>query len=418
MARLPTPFADRACRCLSRALARLALLVCVLLAPLSSASAQTSCNATNRYTLNWDALTPKNTALGTGSRNFTITNAAGGSVVVTMTFPGDTARYIDSGFGQTPNISVQNVGGIAAGEYTLFLATDFLNYTNTLNLGTNVAAVRFAFSVPVREVGFRVLDIDFASGQFRDWVQIGGQRGATAYIPVIVTPQGRSNTGTPGFLAPGVSAVGPTTVSGAAIANGQISGVGASSLTQDNGRVTATFATPVDYVEVRYANGPTSTMSGTAGVQSISIHDLTFCPMPNIVIDKTSAPATSVATDPNRFNIPGSDVDYTITVTNSGGSTVDATTIVLTDLLPPNVTFNNVDLDAGTAGVQPYVFTAGTSGVALAAANVAYTNNNGSTYAYTPVAGVDPAVDGVRYSPTGTMAANSSFSVRFRTRVN
>lgn len=412
MASLPTVCAARA----PRALAAVALIVCALLAPWSSASAQTSCNATNRYTLDWDALTPKNTALGTGSRNFTITNAAGSSVVVTMTFPGDTARYIDSGYGQTPNISVQNVGGIAAGEYTLFLATDFLNYTNTLNLGTNVAAVRFSFSVPVREVGFRVLDIDFASGQFRDWVQIGGQRGATAYIPVIVTPQGRSNTGTPGFLAPGVSAVGPTTVSGAAIANGQISGVGASSLTQDNGRVTATFATPVDYVEVRYANGPTSTMTGTAGIQSISIHDLTFCPMPNIVIDKTSAPVAT--SGDNRFTIPGSDVDYTITVTNSGGSTVDATTIVLTDLLPANVTFNNVDLDAGTAGVQPYVFTAGTSGVALAAANVAYTNNNGSTYAYTPAAGIDPAVDGVRYSPTGTMAANSSFSVRFRTRVN
>lgn len=58
------------------------------------------------------------------------------------------------------------------------------------------------------------------------------------------------------------------------------------------------------------------------------------------------------------------------------------------------------------------------SKASLAAANVAYTSNNGATYVYTPAAGVDPLVDGVRYSPTGTMAANSSFSVRFRTRVN
>lgn len=398
---------------------RHALRVVFAVAALAAAPAfaQTSCNATNRYTLDWDAQTPKNTNLGTGSRNFTVTNGAGGSVTVTMSFAGDVTHYIDSGYGQTPNISVQNVGGIGASEYTLFLAVDFAGYASSIaTLGTNVAAVRFSFSTPVREVTFKTMDIDYSAGQFRDWVQVSGTNGAT-YVPAITTPYGRNNSTNPGVTAPGVSYVGAGTVSGAAVANNQIVGTGISALNQDYGTVTSVFAEPVTQVEVRYANGPSSTMSGTAGIQSIALHDMTFCPMPDVNVVKTSTVVSDGVNPTNPKGIPGATVDYTITVTNSGGSTVDVSSANIADILPSNVTFYNGDIDTATAGTQNFIFNSGTSGLTMAAANMAYSNNGGTSYAYSPTAGYDSNVNAIRFLPQGTMAANSSFTVRVRTQV-
>ena len=395
------------------------LLVVLVFSPWTSALAQTTCNATNRYTLDWDSQTPKNTNLGTGSRNFTVTNAAASTVTVTMSFAGDTTHYIDSGFGQTPNISVQNVGGIGATENTLFLATDFANYASNIGtLGTNVAAVRFSFSTAVREVTFKTMDIDFAAGQFRDWIRISGTDGASTFIPTISSPYGgRNNVSNPGQTAPGVAYIGAGTVSGATIANGQISGTGISALTEDFGTVTAVFAQPVTQIELRYANGPLSTMTGTAGIQSISIHDLSFCPLPNITVAKTSAVVGDGISGSNPKAVPSADVDYTITVTNSGGSTVDINSALIADILPANMTFYNGDIDTGVAGTQNFIFGAGSSGLTLNSGNIGYSSNGGATYTYSPVAGYDAAVNAVRFSPQGTMAANSSFTVKFRARV-
>jgi len=56
--------------------------------------------------------------------------------------------------------------------------------------------------------------------------------------------------------------------------------------------------------------------------------------------------------------------------------------------------------------------------VTLTAANVTYSNNGGTTYTYVPAAGYDPAVNRLRFAPGGTMAANSSFTIKFRARIN
>ena len=121
-------------------------------------------------------------------------------------------------------------------------------------------------------------------------------------------------------------------------------------------------------------------------------------------------------TDPNRFAIPGADIDYTLTVANSGGSVVDAASGMIADTLPANVTFFNGDIDTVTPGIQNFVFAGGTSGLTLGAANITYLNAGGTPI--TPAAGYDPLVRTLRYQPQGTMAANSSYSVRLRTRVN
>ena len=381
----------------------------------ASAHAQVSCNATNLFTLDWDAQTPKNTALGTGSRTFNVTNLAGQTVTVTLSFAGDTTHYAAGSAGQAPNISVQNVGGIGAGQNTLYLATDFAGFTADIGTVTDTAIIRFGFSTPVRDVGFTILDTDFNAGQFRDWLRLRGSNAGT-YVPAITTPYGNNNSANPGVTAPGVTYVGPGTTLGVAFPSGDAVGTGISANTDSFANISARFAEPITQAEIRYGNGPASTITGTAGLQSVSVHDISFCPMPAIAITKTAAPATSVITDPNRFNIPGADVDYTITVTNSGGSTVDLSTTLIADPLPAAVTFFNGDIDTVTAGTQNFVFTPGTSGLTLGAANITYLNGANTTI--TPAAGYDPLVRTVRWLPQGMMAANSSFTIRFRTRIN
>ena len=53
------------------------------------------------------------------------------------------------------------------------------------------------------------------------------------------------------------------------------------------------------------------------------------------------------------------------------------------------MTFYNGDFDPAAPGTDNFQLTAGTSGVTLSAANVTYSNNGGTTYAYTPAAGYD-----------------------------
>jgi uncharacterized repeat protein (TIGR01451 family) len=396
---------------LSARLLAAGLLAMGFLAP---AMAQTSCNASNMFKLDWDTVTPK-ARLGTGPRTYAVTNAAGAVVTVTMSFAGDTTHYIESTNGQTPDVVVQNTGGIGANENTLFLETDFGGYTSDIGSTTNVAIVRFGFSTVVREVTFKMMDVDFASRQFRDWLRIAGTNGPS-YVPAITTPYGANNGNNPGIVAPGVTFVGPGTSSGYSFPATDAVGTVASTPTQTIANIAVQFVAPITQAEIRYGNGPASTMAGTAGQQSISIHDISFCPMPAVGIAKTSSPVSIVATDPSRFNIPGAAVDYIVTVTNTGGSTVDLSTTLIADALPANVTFFNGDIDPSLAGVQNYLFTPGTSGLTLGVTNITY--HNAASAPITPATDYDTAVRSLRWLPQGTMAANSIFSIRFRARIN
>ncbi len=136
---------------------------------------------------------------------------------------------------------------------------------------------------------------------------------------------------------------------------------------------------------------------------------------------------SSVVSDPingttNPRAIPGAVVQYTITITNIGKSTVDVGTVVITDPLPTTVMMKV----SGT----PVTFTDGTvsSGLTFSNANVTYTKAAGgnSAYTYTPVAdanGYDTLVTGIKLNPTGTMAAATSggalpsFTLQFLTKI-
>jgi uncharacterized repeat protein (TIGR01451 family) len=118
--------------------------------------------------------------------------------------------------------------------------------------------------------------------------------------------------------------------------------------------------------------------------------------------------------------IPGAIVEYAILVTNFGNRPVDSSTLVLTDPLPANVTYD------ATTGVS---FTNGTTASGLNAFNAATMvthssqSGGGAPFTYTPTAGYDANVRGLRIAPTGTMGAATaatrpSFTIRFRARVN
>jgi uncharacterized repeat protein (TIGR01451 family) len=127
--------------------------------------------------------------------------------------------------------------------------------------------------------------------------------------------------------------------------------------------------------------------------------------------------------------IPGSNVQYTIGVTNEGSGSPDVDSLVIDDALPPEL-----DLYVnGFGGPSPVLFVDGAipSGLSLACAGLASATDDlefddgSSTFAYAPVPdanGYDAAVRALRIRPSGTLAGASaagapSFELRFQLRV-
>lgn len=383
--------------------------------------AQAACDASQMFTLNWNNQASESLSV-TGSKVYTLTNGAGATRTVTVTFGGTTNAYVayadNNGVTrQTPAVAPYSNGGLGGQVKTLTLGTDFAGFTGDINSTTNVAVVTFTFSTPVASIDAKVFDVDFATGQYRDWIKLVGRNGASTYAPVMSGSAGNNNGATATRTAAGSWVnFGPTTVSGTTITSSEALGInGNAQLTEATGNVNATFAQPVTSIEMRYGNGPTGSMTNVAGVQGIGFHNIAFCPMPAVTVAKSSAPVAT--TGDNRFAIPGSDMAYSLTVTNSGGSPVDIGSLVLTDPLPTNVTFYNGDYDAASPGMGPIQVVAGSSGVTLPSSGIQF-STDGSTYSGTAAAGYTSAVRYLRLTPSGSLAANSSVTFRFRARVN
>lgn len=380
------------------------------------AAAQTSCSATNQLVFNFGTAAAQTLSYA-GSSNFTATSPGGGSQSFTVSFATFNLTNSQVAGVQMPAINNLVNDGSPTTANNLMIGGVFSGRTANITANNRVIVTNFTFATPVREFSIQANDIDFASNQYRDWIRISGSNGAATYTPTITTPFGTNNgagpkTNASSTLQLGVSTTPLTVAVDAAIGNAT------SGNSANNGTLTAAFTQPVRAISLRYGNSNQSPGGGTTGQQAYGIQAIRFCPMPAIAVSKTSAPVVTLGTDPNRFNIPGADVDYTITVANTGGSTVDINSALIADVLPANVTFFNGDIDSGTAGTQNFVFTPGTSGLTMPGTSIAYSNNGGSTYTYSPSAGYDTNVNALRFSPQGTMAANSSFTIRFRTRID
>ncbi len=157
---------------------------------------------------------------------------------------------------------------------------------------------------------------------------------------------------------------------------------------------------------------------------NVDLFSLVF--KPALTLDKSGvAFSDPVKGTTNPLQIPGGITQYTITATNPGSYTVTANSIAVVDATPPGLDLVVADIGAGGSG--PAAFVPGSSGLGYSFTSLAsgsdgieFSNNGGATYVYVPVIGADgtdAAVTHVRVRPTGTMAANSNFSVRLRYRV-
>jgi hypothetical protein len=156
----------------------------------------------------------------------------------------------------------------------------------------------------------------------------------------------------------------------------------------------------------------------------------TTCTYTNAYVLPLAIAKTSVAySDPqngttNPKLIPGGFATYSLTVTAPAGTQANSNSVIVTDALPTNLA-----LFVGTyaPGPGPLAFAAGSSGLsysftslASTSDDVSFSNNNGASFAYTPVAdanGVDTNVTHIRINPKGSMAPGSSFTINLRAMV-
>jgi uncharacterized repeat protein (TIGR01451 family) len=298
-----------------------------------------------------------------------------------------------------------------SGARTLVLGGIFGGRTPDITATFRTVRATFTFAQPIRDFSFTVHDIDYTNNQYRDWIRVFGQNGASTFTPVLTTPYGTGNDGALPTTAPGSSILVGNGSNGLPADQARGNNSSGNNNT-DTGTISASFAQPVTSITFVYGNHPFIGSENQTGQQGIGIENLSFCPMPNVSVTKASTP---VAGPLGAFNLPLNDVIYTITVTNNGGSPVDANSLSLEDGLPSGITFRNTAFDGTTS--LPFKVT-GASGVTLSAAGISYSQIGNAGFAYTPAAGYDAQVDAFRVVPSGQLPANSSVSVQFRGRIN
>jgi hypothetical protein len=386
------------------------LLAAIPAVLLGASPAWASCDAANTFSFAFSSQTAATLAYGS---TYTYTATSGGgankSFTVQVTQNGLTSTQVAGN--QMPNISTMVTGSTTTAN-DLVLGGVFGGRTTTLAGTTRTINAVFTFATPIRDFSMTVNDVDFTSNQYRDWVQVTGTDGTNTYTPVLTTPYGNGNDGILPHTATNSTVTIGTTASPLSLTSAQAAGNATSGNNADNGNLTARFPQPVTSVTFRYGNYPLTGTETTTGQQAMGISGVSFCPMPAITASKTEAPAVGTY---GAFNIPGNDVVYTLTVTNAGGSPVDASSLNLADALPANVTFRNSAFD-GTTTLPIKVVSAG--GTTLSNANIAYSKVGDSTWTYTPSAGYDAQVDGIQIVPGGALAANSTLTVQFIARVN
>ena len=127
-----------------------------------------------------------------------------------------------------------------------------------------------------------------------------------------------------------------------------------------------------------------------------------------------------------QFAIPGNDVVYSITVTNTGAASSNADSTFVLDSLPPEVVFFNGDIDDAGPATGAVYFTQNGTGLSFSnATDLKFSDSVSppaafSSCTYVPVAGYDPMVRHVCLNPKGEMASGSpapSFNLQLRVRI-
>lgn len=235
-----------------------------------------------------------------------------------------------------------------------------------------------------------------------------------------------SATTTGGTANPTFSSTAPTATTGTAVTVRAGDVVTLPAESYGGGAVAALYNASVE------CTGGSPLASGATG-RTLTIQGnttATTCTYTNAYVLPLAIAKTSVAySDPqngttNPKLIPGGFATYSLTVTAPAGTQATSNSVIVTDALPANLA-----LFVGTyaPGPGPLAFAAGSSGLtysftslASTSDDVSFSNNNGVSFAYTPVAdanGVDTNVTHIRINPKGSMAPGSSFTINLRAMV-
>lgn len=172
---------------------------------------------------------------------------------------------------------------------------------------------------------------------------------------------------------------------------------------------TFTTGTPANYTTALACTGTSglsgSTLTvGSADTAIVCTYTNSFGGLPLLSILKS---ANSAGANPGQV------ITYTVQIVNTGVG--NGRNIVLSDNLSP---YSSFGLNTYGAGV-PFSFTDTASGLTLGTPQ--YSNNNGSTWVYTPAsgnggapAGYDGAVTNWRIPMTGTIVPGGSFSLNYQ----
>ncbi len=257
----------------------------------------------------WDPLT---WSAGSTSNSYPLSTL--GTVSYNLTNQGVWLNNATYG-GQSPALQSVANGGFT-GQRGLMMLTDQANRSA-------VATATVTLPHVMQGAQLRVFDVDFAAGQFADRLVIEGRLAGATVVPTLTN--GVSNY----------------TIANAAFGDGTSTDASA------DGNIVVTFSSPIDTIIFRYGNHNAAPVD--PGQQGIVLGDVTYChPITTITVQKTSAVLSSpLQNDPNPKAIPGSIMEYCITVTNTG--TVSAAAVTASDALPADVTYVAGSLSSGTS---------------------------------------------------------------------
>lgn len=360
---------------------------------------------------------------------FRVTATSSGSTLATGTTTGTgngpfmaAPLSLASGIGLTLSEVMAAGSASALTKYESRLTCTNSTGSSTTPLPTNMLTTSYNFGA--LQFGDAVICVfnnaAYPHIRLRKALGTGGRRFATDQFTVRIN-QGATVTASSTTTGAGTTVTGGDTTlvqlnAGTAYTLDEIMS-GPGSLTQYTRALACTNAT----------NGVTTTFPTTVpGNITPVLGDIITCTLTNtrlagnatLEVTKTSTVLSDGVSATNPKAISGARIQYTITVQNTGNLAVDANSIIITDPFPPDFT-----MDAST----PMTMNVGSSG--LAAFNqgtmVTYSSAAGGGTPYTAPLGTgyNGALTGLRFQPSGTMAAATvagptTFSFTFVGRID
>lgn len=298
---------------------------------------------------------------------------------------------------QTPELTTLTGGGLSPVENNLLLFTNYGTQSNEI-----LTTMDFnASGAGVGGLSFTIFDADFGENQFEDRIVVTGSLNGISINPILT--ESRANDVSGNTVLGDYPAVNNT----------------------DNGNIYVLFDQPVDQVQIVYGSGTNTPVN--PGQQAIGLHDITVCPRGTAALIGNKSIEIYDPDGLGLYAVPGNDVIYTITLSNTGTGSTDPDSVMLIDVMPPEIEFYNGDIDDGGPETDPVSFSQiGTSGLTFNyGTDVGYSNSatkpaNFAACTYSPSSGYDPNVTFICFNPKGVFAAGTpdpEISFSFRARI-